>query len=357
MKKLILSLVAGALLVPALSFGAYWQAGESVSVTALQPAQENSYLAGSIVTVSGAVNGDLFAAGSSVAISGNVSGDIMAAGSMVNIVGAKAQDVRAAGSSVNLGGTFSGELLAVGAQVIVAANTRIAKDSRIAGSSLTFDGKSAGSVYLYGEKVNVGPNAVIQGDLNYSSPTEATIDPAAQISGKVNFNQTKAGKSQDQNAFRAAFVGFFTVIFFIKLLAMLVAAYLLWYLRRKDAVEIIQQATSKFGASLLRGFIFLVVVPAAVIVLFITVIGFPIGIFSALMYAVLLMLACPFTILFASSLVMKKKIDLQWYHILLGAVILALVNMVPVIGWLAVFIVYLAAFGSMLTVLRAKFKR
>jgi cytoskeletal protein CcmA (bactofilin family) len=357
MKKLILSLVVGALLVPALSFGAYWQAGESVSVTALQPVQDSAYLAGSILTVSGSVGGDLFAAGSSVSISGKVSGDIMAAGSMVNIVGAKAEDVRVAGSSVNLSGTVSGELLAAGAQVIIAADTQIAKDSHIAGSVLNFNGKSAGIVYLYGEKVTVGSGAVIKGDLNYSSPTEANIDPGAQISGKVNFTQTKAGSSQDKNALRAAFAGFFTVIFFVKLLAMLLAAYLLWYLRRKDSTEVIQQALSKFGASLLRGFIFMVVVPAGIIVLFFTVIGFPIGIFSALMYAALLMLACPFAILFTSSLILKKKIDLRWHHILLGAVVLALVNMVPVVGWIAAFIVYLASLGALLTVLRAKFKR
>lgn len=357
MKKLILSLVVGALLVPALSFGAYWQAGENVSVTALQPVQDNAYLAGSILTVSGSVGGDLFAAGSSVSISGKVNGDVMAAGSMVNIVGVKAEDVRVAGSSVNLSGTVSGELLAAGAQVIVAADTQIAKDTRIAGSVLNFNGKSAGNVYLYGEKVTIGPGAVIKGDLNYSSPNEAAIDPGAQISGKVNFDKTEARGTQDKNVVRSAVTGAFTAIFFLKLLAMLLAAYLLWYLRRKDSAEVVQHAISKFGASLLRGFIFLVVVPAAIIVLFFTVIGFPIGIFAALIYAALLMLACPFSILFASSLIMKRKMDLRWYHILLGAVVLALVNMVPVIGWIAGFVIYLATLGSLLAVLRTKFKR
>jgi cytoskeletal protein CcmA (bactofilin family) len=357
MKKLILSLMVGALLAPALSFGAYWQAGQNVSVTAPKPVEENAYLAGSVVSVTGAVDGDLFAAGSSVSISGNVSGDIMAAGSMVNVAGVKAEDVRLAGSNVNFGGTVSGELMAAGAQVMIAANAKIAKNVYLAGSDLNFDGESAGDVYLRGQKVAIGADAVIKGDLNYYSPTEAVIDPGAQISGKVNFNKTEAIGAHDRNAFRPVVAGIFTAMFFLKLLAMLLAAYLLWYFRRKDAVEIIQQATSKFWASLLRGFIFLVVVPAAVIVLFFTVIGFPIGIFSILIYAALLMLASPFAILFVSSLVMKKKIDLQWYHILLGAVVLALVNIVPMIGWLVAFMVYLATLGSMLAVLKLKFKR
>jgi len=113
---------------------------------------------------------------------------------------------------------------------------------------------------------------------------------------------------------------------------------------------------NKFGSSLLRGFIFLVVVPAASILLFFTVIGFPIGIFSLVVYAAILMLACPFTFLLAASLLIKRKVTLLWYHILLGAVVLALVGIVPIVGWLATFILYLAALGSLILTLRAKLK-
>lgn len=373
MKKLILSLAAGVLLLPALSFASFWRADDNVSITALQPVQENAYLAGSSVTVSGTVGGDLFAAGKAVSISGNVSHDIMAAGSLLNLTGAKAEDVRVAGSSVNIGGIFSGELLAAGAQIMVSAETQIAKNVYLTGSALNFSGKGAGDVSLSGERVEfngsagknltvktaealvIGPDAVIKGDLNYSAPMEAVIDPGAQISGKINFSEIQTGKGR--NGLRAAVGGFLTMIFLIKLLAILLAAYLLWYLRKKDSAEVVQQAASKFGTSLLRGFVFLVVVPVAVIILFFTVIGLPIGIFSIFMYAALLMLACPFAVLLASSLLMKRKLELQWYHILLGAVVLTILKVVPIVGWLAVFVVYLAALGSLLTVLRTKFKR
>lgn len=355
MKKIILSLVAVALLAPALSLAAYWHAGESVSITAVQSLEENAYVAGSSVTVSGDVDGDLFAAGNTVSVSGDVSGDIMVAGSLVNIIGASAEDLRAAGSSVNISGNFSGELMAAGAQVIVTSDAEIGEDVRLAGSVLDFNGQAGGDVSLFGEQVTIGAGAVIEGDLNYSSPTEATIDPAAQISGEVNFTETAAG--QHKEGAGRALSGFFTAFFVIKFLAVLLVAYLLWYLRRKDSIEIIQQAASKFGPSLLRGFIFMVVVPAAIVVLCFTAIGFPIAIFSGLVYAAILMLACPFAVLFVSSLMLKKKIDLRWYHILFGAVIFTVMGMIPVIGWLVVLLAYLASLGSLIAVLRAKFKR
>jgi hypothetical protein len=156
---------------------------------------------------------------------------------------------------------------------------------------------------------------------------------------------------------RAAFLGFFTLVFLIKLLAILAAAYLLWYLRRKDSVDVVQHALTKFGAALLRGFIFLVVVPAGIVVLFFTVIGIPIGIFSLLLYVAFLMLACPFAALLTSSLLMKRKMDLQWYHILLGALVLTFLKLVPIIGWILALLVYLAALGALITVLRNKFKK
>lgn len=355
MKKLIFSLAIAGLLVPALTLGAYWQAGETVSVSAVQPVTQNAYLAGSSVSVSGGVGGDLFAVGSSVSISGSVNGDIMAAGSAVNLTGIRAEDVRVAGSSVNLSGTVGGELLAAGAQVVITSDTQIAQDAYLAGSVLNFNGKVAGNLNFSGQTLVIGPNAAIDGDLNYSSPTEATIDPAAKISGKVNYTEMQGGRA-GRNPVKAAFAGLFTAISIIKFLAILLAAYLIWYFRRKDAEGIVHAGLNKFGSSLLRGFIFLMVVPAASILLFFTVIGFPIGIFSLVVYAAILMLACPFTFLLAASLLIKRKVTLLWYHILLGAVVLALVGIVPIVGWLATFILYLAALGSLILTLRAKLK-
>jgi hypothetical protein len=239
------------------------------------------------------------------------------------------------------------------------------------GSLLTFNGKGAGDISLSGEKVEfngsagknlivksagvlvLGPNAIVKGDLNYSSPMEAVIDPGAKISGKVNFNQTQDVRDGARHGLAAAFTG----LFLVKLLAMLLAAYLLWYLRKKDSEEVLQLALSKFGSSLLKGFIFLAVVPAAMIVLFFTLIGFPVAIFVGLVYAAMLMLASPFTILLAASLLTRKKTALQWYHILLAAVLLALLMLVPLIGCVVIFVGYLVSLGALLKVLGAKFKR
>jgi len=153
------------------------------------------------------------------------------------------------------------------------------------------------------------------------------------------------------------FAGIFSILLFVKTLATLVFAYLLWYTMRKDVVAAVVQATSHFGRELLRGFIFLVVAPAAIIVAFITVIGFLPGIAAGLLYAALLILATPITIILVASLFMKRRTDLRWYHILLGAAVLLVVGFVPFLGWLAVFVVYLAALGALLNVLRLKFRR
>jgi hypothetical protein len=54
---------------------------------------------------------------------------------------------------------------------------------------------------------------------------------------------------------------------------------------------------------------------------------------------------------------MRKRTDLRWYHILLGAAVAQIVMIIPIVGWLAYFIVYLSSFGALLGVLRSRFAR
>jgi hypothetical protein len=148
---------------------------------------------------------------------------------------------------------------------------------------------------------------------------------------------------------------FLTLWELAKFLMVLTLAYLLWYLWRKDMAAILTEATSRFGRELLRAFIFAVIVPAAIVVSFLTIIGAMAGIVAALVYAAIIILATPVTILVASSFLMKRKSDLRWYHILFGAVVLEIVMFIPFIGWIAYLLVYLASLGALLNVLRRRF--
>ncbi len=373
MKKIIIGMGLAAFLLPAISFAAYFNANKMVVINPDQAINENAYIAGGNVMASGAVNGDLLAAGGTVSISGKVTQDIMAAGGTILMTGISAQDVRVAGGNLMIGGILSGELAAAGGQVTVTPDSRIAKDSYLRGGTVTFSGDEAGSldvgggtVYIYGtiekdlkvqstQKLVIGSGAIVKGNLEYSAPTEATIEAGAQVLGETTFHKIEPAK-QSGNRW-GPLAGFLSFWWLAKFFMILAVTYVLWYVWRKDMIDVITESTSHFWREMLRGFVFLVAVFAAIIVAFISMIGAMVGVVAALFYISLIIISCAVTIIVVSSLIMRRRTDLRWYHILLGAAVAQIVMIIPVVGWFAYFIVYLASFGALLGVLRHRFAR
>jgi cytoskeletal protein CcmA (bactofilin family) len=376
MKKLLFLIILSAVLIPAASFAAYFKADKNVFAVPGGVLKDNAYVAGGSVTVSGKIEGDLFVIGSMLFISAKVDQDISLAGGTIIVSGASGEDIRVGGGNVTIGGNFSGELMLAGGQVMVTPDTQIKKDSFIAAGALTFSGKetgnltiTAGTVFINGiieknlkiknaEKVTIGSGAVIKGDLEYSAFSEATMEKGAKISGITTFHKIeKAGVARKSGAMFGTLFGLFTLLSLAKLLIILSAAYLLWYIWRKDSLDVIHAAKSRFWRSLLRGFLFLVAMPVASVIAMASVIGLLPGIFGLLLYAAILILGAPFAALLIASLLMKNRADLKWFHILLGAAAIMIAKIIPFVGWLAVFIVYLAVLGALLNVLKSKFQR
>lgn len=360
--------------VPFATIAAYFNAGKAVDVGAAQAINQNAYVAGGTVTFGAPVTGDLLAAGGTVILSSKVTGDIMAAGGTVIMTGATAQDIRAAAGNLTVGGVLSGELVAAGAQVMVTPDTTIAKDSYLRGAAVTFNGNEKGNLDIAGNTVTIGgtvggnltvnasqnvtiaPGAVIKGNLEYTAPTKITI-PDGQVLGTVTFHEAPAPATATPGA--AGWFGslgiIFTFWFIAKFLMLLLVTYLIWYLLRNEALAMVEGATRRFGGSLLRGFIFLVAVPVAIVIALVTVVGMLAGGIAALIYAALITLTCPVNVLTVSSLVMGGRTNLRWYHILLGAAITEIIFLIPFVGWLAYFIVWLASFGALVAVMGRKF--
>lgn len=375
MKKFII-LVAVSALIPTVSLAAYFSVGNSIYPEATAG---NAYVAGNTVSVTNAIGGDLFAAGNAILILGDVSRDIFAVGNNINISGISAEDVRIAGGNIIINGELSGELMMAGGQITVAPGTTIAKDSYIAGGMLVFSGTEKGELTLAGgditvngivngnlvikraEKVTLGPTAVLKGNFEYSAPSEATMEAGAQINGQTTFHKIDlTAKTMKAGGIAILGGGIFLMMLLVKSLVILTAAYLLWYLRRKDMVAVLEGVRARFWQRLLHGFAFLVLVPVAAIILFSTVIGAIPACVAISVYAIMTTLAAPVSIIIATSILAiflkKNPVKLAWYHILLGAVIFGLISLIPVIGWLACFIVYLVSLGEILNILKAKFQ-
>jgi len=361
-----------ACVAPGVSEAAYFKTGKSVVVGSSAAISDNVYAAGASVSVSAPVEGDLLAAGGTLYLSGQVSQDIMAIGGTVIVAGSSAEDIRLIGGNVTVSGSYSGEAVIAGGQVAVMSGTTITKDSYLAGGSVTFGGNEAGNLKIAGgavyvdgtvggnltvkggKEVTIGPNAVIKGNFDYTAQNKATIENGAQIVGTTTFHEAPAPAATAGGFFKS-FAVILTIGWIAKFLMVLTAAYLLWYVMRSDMVETVKRITSGFWKELLRGFVILVAMPIAAIIALATIIGVLPGLVGLLLYGALLIASAPVAGIVTASLLKKLKTDLRWYHILLGALVFEVVKLIPFVGWIAAFIVYLLSVGAFAMVLKQRF--
>jgi hypothetical protein len=162
----------------------------------------NVYMTGAEVRLDRATDGDLVAAAGRISIESSVAGDAVLAAGAMDITGAIGDDLRAAGGIVTLSSAVYGEAVIGAGKLTIGPQAEIHRRARLAANDLILGGKllagvSAygrnvqvtaeilGSAELSGEHIEILPSARILGDLTYSSPREIKIHPGARISGKV----------------------------------------------------------------------------------------------------------------------------------------------------------------------------
>jgi len=195
---------------------------------------------------------------------------------------------------------------------------------------------------------------VVNGQINYKAPKPATVESGAQINAELNYTPIQ-GQQKDWN--KGAWG--LTVGWFIKLAGLILAGLLALWLFKRRSQEIVEHVIDDFGKNLLFGFIGLIVIPIAVILAFATVIGIIPAILTLLLYIVFLIIAGVFSGLIAGALifkwVFKYKSLLNWKTVVAGIIVLQLITIIPVLGWLVMFILFLAAFGAILTLFYKRF--
>lgn len=255
------------------------------------------------------VTGDLIAAGGSVRVDAPVAGNAFLAGGSLRLSAPVAQSLYATGGQVMLDAPVGHHLRVGGGQVELAPAAEVGGNVTIGGGQVTLrgpvrgsvrvgggqvriDGVVDGDVFAGGGRLSLGPNARLGGRLSYRSQADLVRDPAAQVAGPVEagampgFGRTGHGEDRAWNGHRdrASGVGGVWTLG-LMLLAGLVAGLL-----PGPAQRVADTLRTRFGASLLWGFIALVCIPVATLLLFVTVVGIPLGLLALLLYPVLLLL-------------------------------------------------------------------
>lgn len=369
------------MLVPGICIAQEMKFNDNLTIT--QPVFKDLYIAGGTVTVNAPVHGDLIAAGGTVIVNDSITNDLIAAGGDITLNGNVGDDIRFAGGKLFIGSNVGGDLVVTGGSVevsgpsvvsgsLIASGGRVKVDGKIGGFSrvrsggfilngqvgknldvrggqIQINGQVNGpSVLAATEGIKVGRNAAFNNRVNYWSGA-----------GYVNFGKAvKNGRAVEDEALKID-TGNWKYLGFASVMA------LLWYLAAALVFIIVIQsvfrrpilAASAESISIARsigfGFLFFILVPVAIVVLFVTLIGIPLAFLMTLLFLVLIMSASIITSVYAANWINLHyyKNTAFWRQVwtaFLIFIILKTLSLSPFIGFAISAIAVLLAFGALL---------
>jgi len=340
------------------------RAGSTVVVA--EAVQDDLYVAGGTVEVSGEVDGDVVAAGGTLTLTGTARGGILAAGGTVSIRGAVGRSVRAAGGNIVLGAPVGADAVLAGGRVSVERGAEIGRDLVVAaggvqvagtvrrnawlsGGTITVDGTIDGNVEAYGDRVVLLPTARITGTLRYAAEQPIEIQSGAQVTGQVTRidRPMRSWRGIDPaTRLRLRFAGRI-----LEALMLLALGLVLVAITPRGVRAVADRVRTQFGISLLIGFILLVVVPVAAILLLITVVGIPLAIVVMLLYAATLYPGQVFVSAWlgdALARVLGQRQGMSAYlAVTVGVILFAILVGLPVVGWILRLLALCVGFGAL----------
>ena len=317
--------------------------GAGQTVNNLGTVNNDLFLAGQTINSDGTINGDAFALGQNIIISGPVSGSIRAFGQTLNIKSEVGRNVLMGGQSVSIekSAIVNGNVLAAG-QVVNISGT-VNKGLNASAGIVMIDGTIVGDVSIEANEIKITPTAKIDGNLAYKSSKEAMI-PEGVVLGQVNKNiiqKPVTPQKVDKNPFGIGNI----ILKIFWLIGSFLLGTLLIVLFKKYFEKSASNIKSSWAKYLGIGFLTIIVMPIAALILFITILGIPIALFTLILYLLFLYLAkIPVAIFIGDLFIKNKSIYLK---LLLGLAILAVIFLIPLLGGLIHFIVILVGLGAL----------
>jgi hypothetical protein len=321
--------------------------GRDVTVGSGQTVSDDIYAVGGAISIAGNINGSVIAAGGTITVSGTVSRDVIIAGGTVNVTGRVGGSIRAAGGTLTLNGPVEQDVVVTGGTVDLGSSATIGRDLVIAGGTATVSAPVARRIDMVAGDLTlrnrVGGDvrgrvdhlrldgAQIGGNLDYTSNNQVQVLNGAHVAGTV----TRRTPADRGSGVGNGFLGWLRALIGLFALGLLLILLLPRFSTR--SIDILR---SEPWLSLGIGAAILVATPIVAVIVFI--IGLLIGgwwLGLLLIPLWILALAVGYVV---SGFLLGRLIfaQLGWgrYHdaiaLLGGLIVLALVGLIPLLGWL-----------------------
>lgn len=341
------------------------QEGGALVLPAGQVYHGNYFATGSSVEISGTVDGDVYVLAEQLVIDGIINGDVLATAGSIDISGKVMHNCRLAGGQILISGIVGGNISSAagnlqllpsasvgGGLVATAGNTdlsgNIDGDVTIAASNMRVASQISGSLQGYVGHMRITSKTVIGGNLDYRSNTEAWIDPAAVIRGTIMYRPSFVHHLIQGTWIHKMLVGTKVLTILMNMIYTLVIGLVLlkWFPGNLDAA--LRSLKNHPVKSLAVGFMLLIVLPLAVIVLLMTVLGVPFALTLMAVNIIGFYTAKVYSIFWASHAVFAKFNikHRRFFGFFCGVLLYFCLTAIPVAGTLIAFVAMLFGLGS-----------
>ena len=299
------------------------------SVTLSKDINTTSFIAGNNVDVTSKIDGAAFVAGNNVHLKS--SQDVLfTAGSNINLEGVTAKDVFLAGSTVDIKASTIRGLYAFGETVRI--DSDISGNAYIGGNKVVISSKIAGNSTIDAEDITILDGASIGGVLKYPENAKLNIASTASVSQKQSYEVAE----EDEEVSVMSTIGS-KILSFISLL---VIGLLLLLANNKfsNTLEQADKTPKSICKYTLFGFVCLITLPIAAVILLITVIGIPLSIISLILYGILIYLSVIPASYYLGKAILKDKISNKYLLLTVSLLGIFILKLIPVIGGLVTFL-------------------
>ena len=334
--------------------------GNDVTVGPGETVNDDIYAGAGTISISGTVNGNVIAGGGTITVSGNITRDLILGGGTINVSGHVGGSIIAAGGNITVNAPVAQDIVVTGGMIDVGSGATIGRDLVVAGGSATVSAPVARRVQMTSGSLTlrnkVGGDvrgtvdhlkldgAQIAGNLDYTSNNAVELVNGASVAGATTRHTPIDRGAGAGNGF----LGWLRA-----LIGILALGLILIFLLPGLSTRAIDTERAQPWASLGIGAAILVITPIVALVVFIA------GIFLGFWWLGLLLI--PLWILalaigyVVSGFLLGRLIfaQLGWgrYHdalaLLAGLFVLAVVGIIPVIGWLIGLVALILGAGAL----------
>ncbi|PSP56733.1 polymer-forming cytoskeletal protein [Halobacteriales archaeon QS_1_67_19] len=294
---------------------------------------------GTVVVEEGeTVDDDLTVYGGTAIIRGTVNGNLTAFTGNVYVPGEVDGDLEAFSGNVRINGTVTGNANAFSGNVFLAESGRVGGQLQAAGGNVVVNGEVGGDVQAGAGTITVGPTAVVGGDLLYDG--ELSLSDEARIDGETRQESDTGGFSGPSLPSWFGFAYGFVVHLLLGAVALLAFP--------RFSRGLAGRAASTPLRSGGVGLLLFLAVPILAVLLFVSVIGIPLGLLVLVLYPFLLWLGFVYGAYAVGAwLLSLASVRNRWAGLLVGLAGASVAGLVPVVGGLLQFLVLLIGLGAL----------